>query len=324
MQTSPWWTSVYQYTAPISNQGPTITLAGECVDTENEGTFFDCPGSNNAGGTVVDNNVTPSGCALPADPNGLYLTMPSYTDVSLNGAGGCHATQAVGSGGSTDVTVAIALYQNFAYGPGSPGQTCTAGSGILNLSGFPCVDGELGAFGHEMAEAISHTGNPNLAYGWFCSSETTEIADNCEGTTGIVSGYTYTTSAGQPASWGTSYLGTHYDFIVQPLVQLNPYNACGSVRVPASVIGAACSSQAQCLVTYPGAFSNIWQNNCVSGHCVAPTCSDGVVDGDESDTDCGGSCQNTENTESYRCATGKACRSPGDCATGICTSSVCG
>ena len=49
--------------------------------------------------------------------------------------------------------------------------------------------------------------------------------------------------------------------------------------------------------------------------CAAATCSDGVKNGNETDTDCGGSCKG--------CATGKVCAKPADCATGACSGSVC-
>ena len=67
------------------------------------------------------------------------------------------------------------------------------------------------------------------------------------------------------------------------------------------------------------------QGDCPSGgfcdpshNCVAPTCSDGAKDGDETDVDCGGGCGPT-------CATGKACAVPADCAppNTQCESGVC-
>ena len=55
---------------------------------------------------------------------------------------------------------------------------------------------------------------------------------------------------------------------------------------------------------------------CKDGACVpAPTCSDNIKNQDESDVDCGGSCDKCEN--------GKTCASDKDCATGECTNGVC-
>ena len=50
------------------------------------------------------------------------------------------------------------------------------------------------------------------------------------------------------------------------------------------------------------------------GYCVS--CSNGVLDGDETDTDCGGSC-------STKCANGKKCLIDSDCANGTCSDSAC-
>ena len=59
---------------------------------------------------------------------------------------------------------------------------------------------------------------------------------------------------------------------------------------------------------------------CDSGECakttVADTCHDRVLDGDESDVDCGGSC-------TLKCPAGEACRSVADCQTAGCDSGTC-
>jgi formylglycine-generating enzyme required for sulfatase activity len=50
--------------------------------------------------------------------------------------------------------------------------------------------------------------------------------------------------------------------------------------------------------------------------CQAANCSDGVLNGNETDIDCGGSCP--------KCAHAKACGSAADCATGTCVNYKCG
>ena len=109
-----------------------------------------------------------------------------------------------------------------------------------------------------------------------------------------------------------------------PLVQLKPFSLCADNGIPASSIGISCATQPDCLVTV-GMGGNQWQNNCVAGHCVVPTCTDGVADGDESDVDCGGSCSNDLDSVAVGlwCASGKKCRSGADCQSAICTASVC-
>ncbi len=53
----------------------------------------------------------------------------------------------------------------------------------------------------------------------------------------------------------------------------------------------------------------------VSSTCGAPSCGDGVQNGDETDVDCGGSCP--------ACGVGDRCLSAGDCAESYCRSRVC-
>src|SRR5262245_10430595 len=48
-----------------------------------------------------------------------------------------------------------------------------------------------------------------------------------------------------------------------------------------------------------------------SDQAPAPTCSDGIKNGAESDTDCGGTCA--------ACADGAGCAAAGDCTSGVCS-----
>lgn len=62
-------------------------------------------------------------------------------------------------------------------------------------------------------------------------------------------------------------------------------------------------------------------SECPSGSCQdgacgpAPTCTDGVLNGNETSVDCGGSCPG--------CLAGAACKLGGDCATGVCNLASC-
>ena len=67
---------------------------------------------------------------------------------------------------------------------------------------------------------------------------------------------------------------------------------------------ADCAATAQLCVTTDGASA-----------CVDSACDDGLVGGDESDIDCGGSCDG--------CADGLACVTGEDCASGVCEDLVC-
>jgi hypothetical protein len=54
---------------------------------------------------------------------------------------------------------------------------------------------------------------------------------------------------------------------------------------------------------------------CQTNVCHAPGCGDGMMNGDESDVDCGGSCG--------PCPLGDGCGGPQDCQSGICASMTC-
>ncbi len=59
--------------------------------------------------------------------------------------------------------------------------------------------------------------------------------------------------------------------------------------------------------------------SCTDGHCVrlpAPSCGDQIKNQDETDVDCGGSCQKG-------CLDGKACVGNGDCVSQLCSNKVC-
>jgi len=66
-------------------------------------------------------------------------------------------------------------------------------------------------------------------------------------------------------------------------------------------VGAVCKAPADC-----------GSGSCVSGKCAAPSPTDGVKNGDESDVDCGGA-------GAPKCASGKGCSDGPDCASGACS-----
>lgn len=139
---------------------------------------------------------------------------------------------------------------------------------------------------------------------------------------------TWTGSAGtgNAAVWGTTVSGTHYDFVTQAIFQpgagLNSSTAgvgvCAQTFVPPP--GRTCTTSADC-----EAPDQQWVQRCVTGHCVASTCSDGVQDGDESDIDCGGFCASglTGTGSTPQCTTGKHCHSNLDCGSFFCLSGTC-
>jgi hypothetical protein len=56
---------------------------------------------------------------------------------------------------------------------------------------------------------------------------------------------------------------------------------------------------------------------CTNGKCSAPTCSDGVLNGEETGLDCG------ETACTTKCEDGQGCAFPVDCVSGVCWAGVC-
>ena len=81
-------------------------------------------------------------------------------------------------------------------------------------------------------------------------------------------------------------------------------SAAGSDGAPACSNGMGCSGGADCQ-----------SESCQSSKCVPASCTDSVKNGDETDTDCGGSCA--------ACADGKSCGVPKDCTSLDCLAGSC-
>jgi hypothetical protein len=166
-------------------------------------------------------------------------------------------------------------------------------------SGFDC---EFITLAHELAEAASDPASG----GWYDGAGQ-EIGDLCNANPG----------AAYPMADGSS-ANLHmagYDYLVQSVWVNSGGGYCAMSR--SSNDGKPCSTGADC--GPPGI--------CTAGVCVVPTCSDGIIDGDESDVDCGGSC-------GAGCGVGKRCQSSADCTVArngrhfalgnLCLYGVCG
>lgn len=82
---------------------------------------------------------------------------------------------------------------------------------------------------------------------------------------------------------------------------------CGGpgAEVPRCATGKMCEEGADCA-----------NKICTEKRCAAPTPTDGVQNGDESDVDCGGAA-------APKCGPGKGCKSGPDCTTGTCKNNKC-
>ena len=77
--------------------------------------------------------------------------------------------------------------------------------------------------------------------------------------------------------------------------------------------GKHCNDKGDCVECATDA--NCASQVCKDYACAPAGCNDGAKNGSETDTDCGGACQD--------CATGKACKVNTDCKSNICTSLIC-
>jgi hypothetical protein len=193
-------------------------------------------------------------------------------------------------------------------GVSSQGGAGAAGSGgLAGAGGSPALGGSggLAAGGRDPA----------------CSDgvmDGTETSVDCGGACGICLGI------GLPCDGGVcpwAYCNDGVQDGDETSVDCGPSCACNLVA------GEACSSNAQCasaLCVGSGNYSlngtcqacpdGPWCESkvCVAGVCLAPTCSDGIANGDEPDVDCGG-------TQCAPCAASKHCLKATDCASGVCS-----
>jgi hypothetical protein len=77
---------------------------------------------------------------------------------------------------------------------------------------------------------------------------------------------------------------------------------CGGPVCAHCATGKGCATGTDCVTTYCSKTTNL---------CVADHCTDGVLDSNEADLDCGGSC-------TTKCATGKGCATGADCVSTFC------
>ena len=86
--------------------------------------------------------------------------------------------------------------------------------------------------------------------------------------------------------------------------QTDGVKACGGL-CPACADGQSCEVASDCV-----------SDTCDANVCIpAPTCSDGKINGSETDTDCGGTCS--------ACALTAQCKPASDCQSALCDAGVC-
>jgi hypothetical protein len=205
---------------------------------------------------------------------------------------------------------------NFTISQGS-GTTIASGSNTWDLT-LAAEASKQYVVQHELYEAIS---DPQPSFqGWTCTGmfgSGNEIADGCavngpSGNEGIL-GWSYQAATGN-ANWQTIYQGIAYDMAIASLWNGVAKQCANSYAGPP---GVDCSTDADCQPA-----DQHYLQRCVGAVCVNSSCSDGFVDGDESDVDCGGWCA-SPSVADRPCATGKKCRSGMDCASETCSTGTC-
>lgn len=97
---------------------------------------------------------------------------------------------------------------------------------------------------------------------------------------------------------------------------------CGGSACPKCAVSKVCKIAADCSSSVcksnicQGKSSISWTFPNNSLIISAPTCSDGVLNQDETDTDCGG-------PKCLKCAVSKICKVGADCNSGVCTLNIC-
>lgn len=81
---------------------------------------------------------------------------------------------------------------------------------------------------------------------------------------------------------------------------------CGGLQCAPCADGKKCGLNSDCA-------SHVCNSSV--GTCAAPSCTDHVQNGDETDVDCGGSCS--------PCAAGQHCKQASDCQSGNCSNGAC-
>jgi hypothetical protein len=84
---------------------------------------------------------------------------------------------------------------------------------------------------------------------------------------------------------------------------------CGGANCSPCADGKACTASTDCN-----------SGNCLNGKCSTPNCSDGVLDGSETDVDCGGTCATQMG---MGCANLKKCKVNDDCTDHGCVMGTC-
>ncbi|HEX4336222.1 MAG TPA: hypothetical protein VH062_09935 [Polyangiaceae bacterium] len=288
----------------------TCNASGECTDagqgaggsSGGTGETGGTAGTTGSGGTVTGGGTTGKGGHAGLDAGaGAGENGP---DSGIDGGGGQSGVDAGGDAGAVDHSAVGVLGDPCA----STGSYACAGHAQKGL--LVCSKGTWSALS-------PCTGSND------CDSTLGANAGSCQPIVAECTGKTAGTSF---CSGPKDRFECGIDLVTTKLVETCPFvctaGACTGECDPAGATTKQCKDTSNIPQTC-GA-SGTWVDGkacaylCKDGDCVAASCGDGVKNGDETDTDCGGSCSG--------CAVMKACGANKDCAlpaSGICAGGKC-
>jgi plastocyanin len=288
--------------------------SGQCVGCL---TANDCPDVDTECQTRTCISST---CGFSFSPAGTPLTMQTPGDCRVNQCNGAGA--AVLAAQDSDLPVdgnqCTSDFCNAGIASNPPvgsGGSCSQNGGTVCNGSGSCVECLVATTCPGMDTdcqtrtcTLTVCGTANTPAGTLTSMQTPGDcqANQCNGSGGVVS---VTLNADVPVDGVqcTSDVCTAGVPSNPPLAAGSGCNQMGGTVCNGASVCVQCITNADCALQTGGA--------CSMNVCQAPTCSDNLQNGSETDTDCGGTCPD--------CALGDSCLVDGDCATGFCDGGTC-
>ncbi len=289
---------------PCDSSGPVISVCGpfcgdgvkngpEACDDGNQTSGDGCSASCTveAGFTCVGS--APTRCS-PVCGDGLVVTGEACDDRNTNACGTCNATCSV----AQPLAKASGVITCIAGSALRDGETVTLSDGFISQV-FELVVSSTGTF-HAPAAG-------NIAVDVATTDTATTVASKLSAAIGTSALRVTKSSTAATVTVTDLANGSGGNVPLEETVANTGFSVAGMSGGAGNdcAVGVGCGVSADCA-----------SQECGSGHtCTAPTCSDLVLNGSETDTDCGGTCPPCPNT--------KVCRIDADCTSGVCTGYVC-
>ena len=304
-------------------QASSVTLGtANCFGTAPSGVFGPTSGfTQPAIGSPV--TVTLSSGSFTTGTTSFYVETGGWYRCSSTapGATSCSATN-LGSPVNASLGASILSGNNVEHIPG----TLTPNGCVLDAQMNIALSEAVGAIEDFNGEGWAHYKYPAFPPG--LSPNTTNPPASHEDC-GFSAPFDVSITSGQmAANITTTFLSTTYSFDLPSWLRnsqvgsdlaTGPFGYCGVNRSYSDYWNVPCRRNADCPAT-----SGVCSGTSLGSHCIAPSCSDGIKNGYETDVDCGSMCTN-------QCSPGRACGSMFDCQSQVpfggtvayCVSGVC-